>query len=269
MYDQNGNWIQDGCGTDNRQLPTVQFVQAQPEPYCPAPGAETVATQSQGRIWRKPNRTCRLELDDIGGNITLRSLLVIGNESCFTDEQLREIFDEPETTLIVRPAENCEVFEHQTIETSVTFTIDGAADPAAAQFAINGKQFFFDLQNRQSDDCGAFNVTRAFRCAPCENGELIQAFGGDKCSKIIIGKQQLFAVPIVAGATLSDITLCPCAYTVDQVVRCVAPGTCAPPPPAPPVCPPGYQFNANGQMVPINGNAAVVNNTQAPVAFNR
>lgn len=259
MYDQNGIWTQDGCGTNNRQLPTVQFVQGQPEPYCPAPGAEVVATQSQGRLYKNPNTTCRLEFDDIVGNTTLQSLIVIGNDSCFTDAELRTIFGvTDETVIVVRPAENCEIFEHQIVEGAITFTIDSADAAAAdAQFARNAQQYFFGLINRQSGDCGAFKVTRAFRCAPCENGELIQAFGGEHCSPVVAGPQQLFGLIVGAGVTLSDLVLCPCAYSVPTVVRCVAPPTCPPPPPAPPVA------TYPGQ------NGAPVVNPQQVVPFNR
>lgn len=247
-YDQHGNWINDGagCGTNSRQLPTVQFIQGQPEPYCPAPGAEVLATQTQGRVYNVPNKSCRLELADIVANTTYGSLLVLGNESCFTDAQLRTIFGiSDDVTPVIRVAENCEVFEHQTIETSLTFTIEGTATVSDSQFTRNGQAFYFGLTNRSNNS--AFKVTRAFRCDPCESGEKIQSFGGEHCSPLVIGKQQLFGLIVGAGVTLTDVVLCPCAYSVDSVVRCVAPATCPAPPPAPPVATFG-PFNGNGNM---------------------
>lgn len=243
-YDQNGNWIQEGCGTNNQQLPTMQFIQGQPEPYCPSPGAERVATNSQSRIYKRPNTTCRLEFDDIVANTGVGSLLVIGNDECFTDARLREIFGvTDETVPVVTPAENCEVFGRQLLEGAITMTIDGSAAAIAAQFARNAQQYFFDLTNRTTDDCGAFRVTRAYRCEPCENGETIQAFGGANNSPVIAGPQQLFGLVLGAGVTITDLVMCPCAYSVENIVQCVAPATTPIPPPAPPAATYGNQAN--------------------------
>lgn len=260
---QNGQYqIPGNCSTPANTIPAVAFYHAQPEPTCPAPGVSRIATQTQGRVFRNPEQTCRLELGDIAGNTVVGSLLVLGNDECFTDAELREIFEAPEGIEIIRPEENCRIWMSQWTEGSLTFDIDGSEESVRnAQFAENGRQFLFSVIN-SNDDC-SFRVTRDNRCSPCDNGELIQTFGSLNCSPIVAGPQALFAYEINAGATLSDVTLCVCNYSVPNMVSCLAPASCPPQPPAPPVCPQfAYDVNQqpafNGQF-PVNGNGQAFN----------
>lgn len=258
MQFRNGQFQLPGsCSTPGNTIPAVAFYQAQPEPSCPSPGVSRVATQTQGRVFRNPEQTCRLELDEITNNTLLEQLLVLGNDECFTDEELREIFDAAVDAVVIRPEENCRIWMSQWTEGALTFNIDGEEAARNAQFAENGQQFLFSAINI-ADDC-AFKVTRDNRCSPCENGELIQTFGGTNCSPLVMGPQAIFGYFIQPGATLDDIALCICNYSVPNMVSCLAPPACPPAPPAPPVCPPYVTYDANGNVVgngqvPFNGN---------------
>lgn len=259
MQFRNGQFqVPGSCGTPGNSIPAVAFYQAQPEPSCPSPGVSRVATQTQGRVFRNPEQTCRLELDDIENSTLAEQLLVLGNDECFTDAELREIFEVGVDAVVIRPEENCRIWMSQWTEGALTFNIDGDEADRNAQFANNAHQFLFSVINI-NDDC-AFKVTRDNRCSPCENGELIQTFGGTNCSPIVLGPQALFGYVIEPGATLNDIALCVCNYSVPNMVSCLAPPACPPAPPAPPVCPPYLTYDANGNVVGGNGNGQMAFN---------
>lgn len=246
----NGNYqVPSSCGV-GPQIPAMAFYQAQPEPTCPAPGMVRIPTEVQGRDLRNPNKSCRLDLGDIAGNTAVDSLFVMGgDEGCFSDADLREIFGVGETTPIIRPTGRVAcALEHQFVEGGLTFTIEGATDSAAeSQFRQNGQAYLANVTNA-NDDC-AFKVTRDNRCSPCDNGELIQSFGSLNCSPVVVGPTALFAVTIVAGASLDDAAFCICAYSVPTWITCNSPASCPPAPPAPPICPEPYMVQS-GQVAP-------------------
>lgn len=242
----NGQYnVPSSCGVGT-QIPAMAVYQAQPEPTCPAPGATRLATQTQGMVFQNPERSCRLELGDFTGNTVGGSFLVIGgaSEDCYTDAELLEIFDIDSTgdglPEVIRPTQNCRIFKNQTVTGALTFNIDGTTeDIINDQFANNGAQFLTYVTSA-NDDC-AFKVTRDLRCSPCENGEVVQTFGSVNCSPIVFGPQALFGYFIEAGASLDDVVICVCTYSVDNMVSCVAPPVCPPQPPAPPVPTYGFQ----------------------------
>lgn len=249
MNFQNGQYqVPGSCSTPGNTIPAVAFYQAQPEPTCPAPGISRIATDSQTRDYRIPDKSCRLELGDIAGNTQVDSLLVIGNTECFTDAELRTIFGVSVDTPIINPSVNCKL-EHQVVEGALTFSIDGSTDTIrTAQFSRNAQQFLNTITN--TTNC-PFKFTRDNRCNPCQDGgEMIQSYGGLNCSPIVVGPQALFALTVVAGATLTDAVICVCAYSLPNVVKCNAPSACPPPPPAPPVCPDYNQAQPGNAQVP-------------------
>ena len=249
---QNGNYNVGGSCAQGQSIPAVAVYQAQPD-TCPNPGATRLATQTQGTVFENPSRTCRLELGDLSGNTAVASFLVIGAPDC-SDIEIREQFELDDTIILIRENGPCELLGHQTVTGKLEFTIDGEEAAANSQFAVNAQQSLMYVTS--VTDC-AFRLTRDYRCAPCENGELIQSFGSVNCSPIIVGPQAAFGYRLVAGVTLLDVVICICTYSVENFVSCVAPPVCPPQPPAPPVCPTDYGY-ANGQAG-VNGQVAYTN----------
>lgn len=249
----NGN-NQGGCGIP-QNYPVVQFMQAQPQQVCPSPGVERTNSDTVGRQYTNPRKSCRLEFDDIVGNTTVDSLLVLGNRECFTDAELRVIFGVGEATPIIEPDENCRI-ENTVIEGTFVFTATGTtADIAAAQFRTNAQQVLTGVIN--DPDC-PFKFRRDMICSPCEDGELIQSYGsGQNCTTVVVGREAIFALVVRAGATLEDVAFCICAYELPNIVSCRAPEVCPEPPPAPPVCPPSFgvptQQAFAQNVLPFNG----------------
>lgn len=247
----NGN--QNGsCGSPQQNYPVVQFMQAQPQQVCPSPGVERTNSDTIGRQYTNPQKSCRLEFDDIAGNTVVDSLLVLGNRECYTDAELRTIFGVGADTPIIEPDENCRI-ENTTIEGTFVFTATGTTDAiASSQFRTNAQQVLTGVIN--DEDC-PFKFRRDMICSPCEDGELIQSYGSQNCTPVVVGREAIFALVVRAGATLEDVAFCICAYEIPNIVSCRAPQTCPTPPPAPPVCPPYYEGQAgNAQYAqPFNG----------------
>ena len=253
MQFNNGTYQVPGSCAQGPNIPAVAFYQAQPQPTCPDPGTVRLPTRTQGTVFQNPERSCRLELGDIPGNTTQRTLLVLGGTGeCYTDAELREIFGAEETDIIFEPTANCRIFAHQVVTGALTFSIDGTTEAIINDQFGNNAQQFLSYVTTANDDC-AFRVTRDNRCNPCDNGEVIQSFGSVNCAPIVAGPQALFGYFIEAGARLDDVVLCVCEYSVESLVSCVAPPVCPPHAPAPPVATyREYVAPANGQF-PVNG----------------
>lgn len=127
-----------------------------------------------------------------------------------------------------------------TIEGTLTFDAIGTSDDIAnALFRERGEQLFVSVIDF-NDPC-PFTIKPDFRCAPCDNGALVQSFGGSGCAPLVLGPNRFFGIGIPAGATLAEATICLCAYSVPSMISCRTVDSCPPAPPAPPICPVPYE----------------------------